>query len=113
MLETALQIELADRKGDWTVPEALEEVGAVTVPQVGVKVEAVPLLTTNPPKITLTAIPSGTNTSMPAGGIMIDGAAPVSGQKPVMPQGDPWAVTPKKGQFVKPGAHIRLGDKNE
>jgi len=140
MLETAIQIELADRKGDWVVPEisirdgVLETATAATtsavdaaaqvlaqsrgqelslvVPQQEKVISEEPRPLPPPQKVQQGhSVPKEKNTPFPTEGLMLDGTtAPAStAQQPIVV--DAWAVAPVKGQVVKPGARIQLGEK--
>jgi hypothetical protein len=71
--------------------------------------QGVPATVVPPPKVGAAQVKTG-NTSVPAGGILLDG--PAGPPKPVY---DPWAVpVPVKGTtVVQPGATIKMGGSDE
>lgn len=122
MLHEAMRLEIADRRGDWTLPDDVPSPN-ITAPvskkpsTEEVVEEAVQAHVTAPQKVSEPAPqhpkqrvtpPKMANTVVPAEGIMLDGSPPPS-QAPKKVVEDPWAAPPPGPRKVKPGATIRLG----
>lgn len=116
MIHKAYQLEVADRRGDWEVPQVPDKPLPPKVPvpvQQPVEVEALPepvktkLVSPapqHPKKAQPTRLPAKTNTER-KGGFMLDGEPAPQQTAP-----DPWAPTTVPGEVkVKAGARIKLG----
>jgi len=121
MFDEAMKLEISDRRGDWAIPQTPDfekplpkhMVYPGPVDGLSESVETNPPVVT-PPGVTraisahanagVIQVRSG-NIPVPAGGIIVGGAAPS-----LKPGPDPWAVPhPIKG-MVKPGATIKMGE---
>ena len=134
MFKEAMQLEIADRRGDWNIPEIpdfskpKQAQPKHMIWQKEPAPEPEPIEILPPPALLVHREPEGepativehpkaiqikptgmVNTSVPVGGIML-GGPPNMGNSERKPGwvADPWAAPPPNN-FVKPGATIKMG----